>query len=51
MTGDGGNGTAIIRKAGGLDNLGAMQLLSLCNLYVGRWTKADGIPIFFQKMI
>jgi hypothetical protein len=51
MTGDGGNGAKIIRKAGDLDDLGTIKMLSLCNLHVGRCTKGDGIWMFFYKII
>jgi hypothetical protein len=49
MTSDRENGNAIIRKAGDFGALGAIKLLSLCNLYLERCPEVTEFRCFCQK--
>ena len=50
MTDDRGNGAAIIRKTPDFGVFGSIKLRPLCNLYLERCIKSNGIPMFLPKM-
>jgi hypothetical protein len=51
MTSDGENGVDIIRKVGDFRESRAIKLLPLCNLYLERCIRTNGIPTFLPNVI